>query len=66
MAELTNDQVYESIAQGLREFGYPDVAASMIGDTHRAMKANEKLPYGVIGMFAERLIKEHAEAGLLQ
>lgn len=66
MAKTTPQQVYEAIAASLRQFGYPDVKASMISDTHEAMKRGEKdLPHGIVGMFAEKQIKEARERGLL-
>lgn len=57
---------YEAIAKMLVEFGYPDVTAQMIEEIHSAMKAGtQPLPHGVIGMFAERYIKELEETGKL-
>lgn len=49
---------YAAIAQSLRDFGYPDVTARMVEDTHGAMQRGEQLPHGIIGMFAARQLKD--------
>jgi|HubBroStandDraft_2_1064218.scaffolds.fasta_scaffold409250_2 hypothetical protein len=54
----------EAIAESLRQFGYPDATAQMIRETYDAWLGgarNDKLPHGIIGMFAESQISEHAE-----
>lgn len=60
-----NQRAYQTIAKMLREFGYPDVTSEMIEDTHKAMSKSEPLPHGVIGMFAEKYLKELEEQGAL-
>lgn len=60
-----NQKAYETIAKMLREFGYPDVTLEMIQDTHKAMSKNEPLPHGVIGLFAEKYLKELEDKGAL-
>ena len=56
----------ELIAKSLRDFGYPDVNASMVEEVVRAWNRREPgdktpLPHGVIGMFVERQIDEVEE-----
>jgi hypothetical protein len=47
------------IAKNLRTFGYPDVTAEMIFDTHRAMlNSDEEMPHGIVGMFARKQLQE--------
>lgn len=62
METNANDPIYQVIARNLREFGYPDVTASMIEDTHDALRDGEDLPHGVIGMFAKGQLQD---AGLV-
>jgi hypothetical protein len=42
---------FEAGAKGLRDFGYPDVTASMIEEAHGRWQRGEE-PEGVIQMFA--------------
>ena len=51
----------EAVARSLREFGYPDVTAAMIREVFDAWEAGQKLPHGIVGMFAERQFSEVAE-----
>jgi hypothetical protein len=50
--------IYAMIARNLREFGYPDVSASMIREVHDAIRAGSELPHGIIGMFASNQLVE--------
>lgn len=61
MPNPTMKDVYEAIARNLREFGYPDASATMIEETHKAMKAGQPLPHGVVGMFAQSQIQNNAD-----
>lgn len=62
---MNNLKAYQAIAKMLREFGYPDVTHEMIGEIHKAISKNEPLPHGVIGLFAEKYLKELEEEGRL-
>lgn len=55
------DQICAKIAKALRDFGYPDVDAAMVGEIVDARAAGNELPHGVIGMFANSML---SEAGL--
>lgn len=60
---MTLDKAMESVASSLREFGYPDVTAKMIREIYDAYeRGDEKLPHGVIGMFAKRQFDEVKDA----
>lgn len=61
----TLQDAYEAVARSLREFGYPDVNASMIREVHNAMKSGVDLPHGVIGLFAKSQLEENP-VGLAQ
>ena len=62
--KLDPDIVYADIAKNLREFGYPDVTAEMVRDTHAAMKeGKDNMPHGIVGMFAQRQLKNLIEEG---
>lgn len=68
MRGYSKEQIYEAIANSLREFGYKDASAEMIRDTHEAMKEGKTgadLPHNIIGRFAERQINDACESGLL-
>lgn len=56
------EHAYVVIARNLREFGYGDVTAEMVRETHDAMKAEAELPHGIVGMFAKRQIEELLDA----
>ena len=62
-----SDQVYEAIARNLREFGYPDVTATMIRETDEARAAGRPLsePHGIVSMFARRQLDDALEQGLI-
>ncbi len=62
---MTNESVYAAIARNLREFGYADVTAKMVRDTHDAMSSGTTLPHGIVGMFAKRQLVEAQEQGIL-
>ena len=50
----------QSIAKGLREFGYPDVTPAMVQeviDAYKAGKRDDKLPHGVLGLMIESMIE---------
>ncbi len=54
--------VYEAVAESLREFGYPDATADMVRATHDAMKRGDaEMPHGIVGMFAQRQLDELSE-----
>lgn len=53
--------LYATIASNLREFGYPNITAKMVRETHEAMRAGEDLPHGIIGMFASDQLTEALE-----
>jgi hypothetical protein len=58
----TLSDAYEAVARSLRQFGYPDATAGMIRETHEAMKrGDERMPHGIIGMFAQRQLDEVRE-----
>lgn len=62
MPTLTD--AYESVAQSLRTFGYPDVTSGMIREIHEAMGhgvVETELPHGIIGRFAFSQLNEHAD-----
>lgn len=68
MRNVTPERVYESIAQALRTFGYPDCTAEMIKEVRKAMakgKTEGALPHGIIGRFAEDQLKDAISRGLL-
>lgn len=69
MPSPTYQEVYESIANSLVEFGYPGVTPSMIEETYNAMSEGKtghtELPHGVISAFAEKQIKEAMVRDLL-
>lgn len=54
----TQQTAYEAVARSLREFGYPDAAAAMVADTHKAMLEKAPIPHGIVGAFAESQMKE--------
>jgi len=54
----------EAIAKSLRDFGYRDATAVMIREVYDAWISGKRasdLPHGIVGMFAEQQIAEHAE-----
>jgi len=58
---VTKEYICDGIAKALREFGYPDCTAEMVGDVYDAYKTGKRfpdLPHGIIGGFAESQIKE--------
>ena len=55
---MSNEAIYGAIARSLRDFGYTDVTAPMIAEVHAAMKAGEPLPHGIVGMFAQKQLRE--------
>lgn len=58
--------VYKGIACNLRDFGYDGISPNMIQEIHEAMNAgDEKLPHGVIGMFAKEQIEDAQQPGYL-
>ena len=57
-----NAEIYRAIAKSLREFGYSDVTGEMIAEVHAAMKLGDPLPHGIIGMFAQKQLRECEEA----
>lgn len=55
----------DSVAKGLREFGYPDVTGKMIREIYDQYKTGVRfpaLPHGVIGGFAESQFDEVKDA----
>lgn len=54
----TKQQAFEVVASSLREFGYPDVSASMIADVYTAMADKRELPHGIIGSFVQDQLHE--------
>jgi len=59
---MNKEKLCNAIGASLREFGYPDVTAEMIGDCWDAYaRGDAKMPHGVIGMFAESQLDEIAE-----
>ena len=60
--KYTKQDGFASVAKSLRDFGYPDCTSQMIADTYEAMKrGDDKMPHGIIGMFAERQLAEVRE-----
>ncbi len=59
MTDLSS--AYEAVARNLREFGYPDVTATMVCEIHKALLADKDLPHGVIGMFAKSQFEDNAK-----
>ena len=57
---FTKAYCHEAIAASLREFGYPDVAASHVADVAewRANGAEGDPPHDIVGMFADRQLQE--------
>lgn len=54
---------YAGIARDLREFGYPDVTASMIEEIHVAYeKGTRPLPHGVVGLMVGRELDKRKES----
>lgn len=54
---MTKKHACETVAKDLREFGYPECTAKMIGeclDAWLAGKRDLELPHGIIGAFASR------------
>lgn len=63
MGRITNRrQVFEAIAQSLRDFGYAGAPADQVKDTWEAMWDDKPIPHGVIGAFAESQLKNHRGA----
>lgn len=63
---LKRSEVCEAVARSLREFGYPDVIAAMVGEiltAYLAGKRGNNLPHGIIGIFAEGQFIELEDGG---
>jgi len=64
MTNATKDQICRNVAADLRNFGYPDVSAEMIGEIYDAYRSGLRgadLPHGIIGRFAENSLDLAAE-----
>lgn len=60
MAGSLLKQGFEAQAKSMREFGYPDVTASMIKGCHDKWLQHET-SHGVIGMFAASAFEENPD-----
>lgn len=61
---FTLSDAMESVARSLREYGYPDVTATMIREIYDAYETGKRfpdLPHSVIGGFAESQFDEVAD-----
>lgn len=59
----TLTEAYEAVAQSLRDFGYPDVTATMVREAHAAMKQGERtLPHDIVGQFAQSQLEVVGDA----
>lgn len=59
--KITRQFVCDSVARGLREFGYPDVTSEMIGECLTAFNSGKRdleMPHGIVGAFASRQFDE--------
>lgn len=54
----TDARIHEAVADSLRQFGYPDVTAKDVAEVHEAMKNGQPLPHGIVGLFAERQLRD--------
>ena len=54
-------KVHSAIARSLREFGYSDVTPEMIAEVDAAMKSGDPLPHGIVGLFAQKQLREYDE-----
>ena len=64
----TRAQLTEAVAESLRDFGYPDVTAAMVGEVLDAWNAGKRgldeLPHGVIGIFCESQFNDLERDGI--
>lgn len=60
---MTRDMrpVYERIANGLREFGYPDVTSEMVKECVDAYHDGRPMPCGVVGVFIKMKLDDERE-----
>lgn len=45
----------ERVAEGMREFGYPDVTADMVIEVIDAIREGREVPHGIVGRVIESL-----------
>lgn len=58
---MTKASACETVAKDLREWGYPDVTGAMVREVLDAWLAGareDKLPHGIIGLFAARQFED--------
>lgn len=61
--KVNKSMLCSAMAQSMREFGYPDVTDAMAEECWDAYaRGDEKLPYGVVGMFLMSQLDDVAEA----
>lgn len=58
---MMKDYLCKKQAEALRDFGYPDVTAEMVGEIWDEYSKGNDLPHGIIGMFCEKAFDEVKE-----